>query len=133
MKNSNLTNERRQALWVALSTLWLDSQLQDYDYAHIARVIFESCVSLEQAMVIHKYEVAPAVGLNLASVAGEWAFFDQKWLVSRCQTFRGRRHHWLHRFRCLNSTPYVNYFTRDCWLEITKHYIKLQSKVGNEL
>src|SRR3546814_611504 len=91
----NLTEpeiDKRLPLWVALSNLWLDTELQHSDYSYIAKTIVESEFSVEEAIKIHKYEVAPAVLANLFSVAGEWAGFDEKWLRKRCEKFANMRH-----------------------------------------
>ncbi|NRA52613.1 MAG: hypothetical protein HRU23_00520 [Gammaproteobacteria bacterium] len=93
--------------------------IQNYNYAYIARVIIDAEISLKEARLIHQYEVVPAVGFNLAGIAGQWAGFNQAWLISRCSKYMARWQHRLHQFLCYLSTPYINYFTESCWLEIT--------------
>ncbi|MDY7538648.1 hypothetical protein QN372_05965 [Undibacterium sp. RTI2.1] len=81
----------RAPVWEALSDFWLDTELQDFQFDHIARVIAASPYSIEEVIAIHNYEVAPAVSANLGSIAGEWSGFDSEWLNSRCIHFASRR------------------------------------------
>ncbi|HWV13878.1 MAG TPA: hypothetical protein VN030_00490 [Cellvibrio sp.] len=76
--------EKRRAVWVALSDLFLDSDVStSYDY--ISRVCAESSYSLEELNHILRYEVAPVCLPNLWSIAGEWAGFNEEWLVASIQ------------------------------------------------
>lgn len=74
---------RRRPVWAALSALFLDSELGEADYRHIARVLHGSGYAPEEWQTILRTEVAPVVGGNLWSVAGEWAGFDGVWLETR--------------------------------------------------
>lgn len=73
----------RRPVWVALSDLWLDTELDDGDLQRIARVLRESGLPLDTLRRIYLVEVAPVVAPNLLSVAGEWAGFDADWLCAR--------------------------------------------------
>lgn len=76
--------EKRRALWVALSDLFLDTDVSmSYDY--ISRVCAESSYSLDELSHILRYEVAPVCSPNLWSIAGEWAGFDEEWLIASIQ------------------------------------------------
>jgi hypothetical protein len=75
--------QERRPLWAALSELWLDTELTAEDLEHIARVMADSGLSLEELRHVHLDEVAPVVSINLLSVAGAWAGFDEEWLCSR--------------------------------------------------
>ncbi|MES2676210.1 MAG: hypothetical protein V4660_18375 [Pseudomonadota bacterium] len=73
--------EKRVVVWVALSELFLDTDVTlSYDY--IARTCAESTYTLAELKEILESEVAPACTTNLLSVAGEWASFDEEWLTS---------------------------------------------------
>jgi hypothetical protein len=61
----------------------LDTELQSYEFRHIARVIKESPYTLEQIKKINSYEVFPVLGLNLISVAGVWSGFDEEWMIEK--------------------------------------------------
>lgn len=41
-----------------------------------------------EILCILEWEVAPVVGANLFNIAGEWAGFDEAWLVERVQASR---------------------------------------------
>lgn len=73
---------RREPVWVALSELWLDTEIADRDLERIARVMAESDFDIATLRAIYLIEVAPVVWPNLFSVAGAWAGFDERWLCS---------------------------------------------------
>jgi hypothetical protein len=75
--------QQRRPLWVALSELWLDTELSSEDLERIARVMADSGLTLEQLRQVYLVEVAPVISPNLLTVAGEWAGFDEEWLCSR--------------------------------------------------
>ena len=75
--------EQRRPIWTALSEFYLDTELQDSDFRQIAFTILESPYSLEEVKAINKYEVFPILQANLLSTAGEWAGFDENWLVDK--------------------------------------------------
>ena len=99
----------RRPLWVAMSTLWLDTELQDRDLDHIARALRDSGhdrATLERILV---EEVAPVVYLNLYVAAGNWTGFDPDWLCAEILSGlrrRGRVRTWLlRRFRAVTAGP----------------------------
>jgi len=75
--------ESKLPLWVAFSELFLDTEITETEHRYIARVIAESSFSPEEVVHILWLEVFPALCDNLRSVAGEWAGFDEQWLVDR--------------------------------------------------
>ena len=75
--------EQRRPIWLALSEFYLDTELQDSDFRHIAFTILDSPYSLDEVKKINKYEVFPILQPNLLSPAGEWAGFDEDWLVEK--------------------------------------------------
>jgi ornithine carbamoyltransferase len=75
--------QKRRPLWVALSELWLDTELSAEDLERIARVMADSDLSIEELRRVYCVEVAPVVSPNLLIVAGEWVGFDEEWLSSR--------------------------------------------------
>ncbi len=72
----------RTPIWIALSELYLDTELQDADYKTIARIIVESAYTIDEVKKINKYEVFPVLYQNLLSAAGVWNGFDKEWLVA---------------------------------------------------
>ena len=75
--------DRRKPVWLALSELWLDTELDENDLDRIAGVMKRSGYTLEELRDIYLFEVAPVVFPNLLTVAGEWAGFDEDWLFSK--------------------------------------------------
>ncbi len=75
--------EQRRPIWLALSEFYLDTELQDSDFRNIAFTILASQYSLDEVKTINKYEVFPILQANLLSPAGEWAGFDEDWLVEK--------------------------------------------------
>lgn len=73
---------RRRPVWVALSELWLDTELDEADLHRIAEVLRASAYRLAELRRIYLHEVAPVMYPNTLSVAGEWAGVDPDWLVA---------------------------------------------------
>lgn len=75
--------EARLPLWRALSDLFLDTELQDYDYKQLANVVLESGVEPPEVQRILWNEVFPALADNLRVATGEWSAFQDDWLRER--------------------------------------------------
>jgi hypothetical protein len=116
----------RAPVWEALAEFWLDTELVDYQFDYIARIIAASPYSIEEVQAIHDYEVAPAVSANLACVAGEWAGFDQAWLEARCLACAARRGAFWYRLRIGMQRPFFRRFTKHYWEQITPRLQALQ-------
>lgn len=97
--------QQRRPVWIALSELWLDTDLSSEDLERIARVLAESALSVEELRRVYLVEVAPVVSQNLRSVAGEWMGFDEGWLCSEI-------------IRHLRDCPRRNRFL--CWFPPTR-------------
>lgn len=82
---------RRRPVWVALSELYLDTELPDFTHRHIAQVLLTSGYSWPELRRIDREEVFPVLYPNLLSVAGEWALFEEEWLVPAIQAALARR------------------------------------------
>ena len=74
---------RRKPVWLALSELWLDTELTAVDINHIATKMVESGYSLPELRVICDSEIAPIVYNNLRSPAGVGDGFDEYWLFEQ--------------------------------------------------
>ncbi|MCU0424973.1 MAG: hypothetical protein MUF71_05030 [Candidatus Kapabacteria bacterium] len=83
MKSALEDLEHRRPVWVALSDLYLDTEMDDGIYSYIARTCRESPYSWEECEQILWDEVHPVCVGNLLVVAGEWAAFDEQWLEER--------------------------------------------------
>ncbi len=95
--------DARIPVWNALSDLYLDTDatlLHEY----IVRTLAASPYSLDELHEMLMYDVHPALYQNLMSMAGEWAGFDETWLVERIATIR-RQPRWRRRI--------THWFARD--------------------
>ncbi len=81
----------RQPVWLALSELWLDTELDARDEARIAEVLIASPYDLTTLREIYLYELAPVLGANLLAPAGVWTGFDPEWLYDRARRRASRR------------------------------------------
>lgn len=84
----------REAVWLALAELWLDSETDAATLDSIVRSLRDSGLALAELERIFFCEVAPVVWLNAWSVAGVWDAFDPQWLRDECRRnqMRGRWH-----------------------------------------
>lgn len=110
--------QSRLPVWEALADFWLDTELVDFHFDYIARVIAASPYGIAEVRAIHDYEVAPAVSANLAGVAGEWAGFDSEWLNARCQACAARCHSRLYRAPIWLQSPLFWLMTARYWRQI---------------
>lgn len=96
-------DDARIPVWNALSDLYLDTDVT-LSHASIVRTLAASPYSLDALHEMLMYDVHPAVYQNLMSVAGEWAGFDEAWLVERIAAVRRQP-----RWRC----RITHWFARD--------------------
>jgi hypothetical protein len=83
-------DEGRRKVWVAFAEHFLDTETR-HELPMAALAAIEAGFSVEEAFEIWAYEVAAVVGVNLWSVAGEWAGWDDAWLVARISEVARRR------------------------------------------
>lgn len=87
--------ERRKPVWIALSNLWLDNEIDEVALEQIAQILKSTTFTKDELRDIYLYEVAPVVYQNLRSPAGEWTGFDPSWLCHEMEK-QTRRRTWLH-------------------------------------
>ncbi|WP_310555296.1 hypothetical protein [Flavobacterium sp.] len=80
--NLSFSIEERKPVWMALSEFYLDTELSDNTFIHIAETFKKSPYSFAEIREINKKEVFPLLQVNLLNVAGEWKGFDEEWLVT---------------------------------------------------
>ena len=78
------------AVWIRMADHFLDTETR-HDLPLTALCCVQAGLSAVQAREVWQHEVSPAVGFNLFSVAGEWAYWDRDWLIERIQRLRVRR------------------------------------------
>jgi len=127
--NTSNDIENRQTIWIALSELYVDTELEAYHYNYLANLIFESSYSLEEVKRINKNDVFPLLFPNLLSVAGVWEGFDEKWLVEtivkkkrRSNVFKKVCYHAV--YFCMKGM-----FKTD-WKKVDQQYQRIQAKEG---
>ena len=76
------------AVWVKMADHFLDTETR-HDLPLTALSCVQAGLSPSRARDVWQHEVSPAVGFNLYSVAGEWAYWDRAWLIERIQRARG--------------------------------------------
>jgi len=86
---------RREPVWKALSTLWLDNEPTPRDLAWIAGLLHDSGFAIAELREIYLYEVAPVVYRNLSAAFGEHQGFDEPRLYSRAKKRAEHRSVWL--------------------------------------
>lgn len=72
--------DRRRPVWLTLSDLFLDDDVDDAAQKGIARSLLESGYDWAQLDAIVVTEVAPVLHVNLRMIAGDWGMFDPDWL-----------------------------------------------------
>lgn len=95
MAVSRSDRDARIPVWIALSELYLDTDVSVFHGA-IAETLAASPYSPAELRGILMDDVHPALHANLMSVAGEWAGFDEAWLIERIEAV-GRQPRWRRR------------------------------------
>ena len=78
---------RRERLWLALSDLFLDTETRWF-LPYVAARAVEEGFSWSEVRHILELELTPVLGFNLLDVAGEWAGFEEDWLLGQLRTRR---------------------------------------------
>ena len=94
--------ERRKPVWIALADLYLDTELQEQNFQHIAAVFMASGFSWAEILLINYNEVAPALWFNVQGLAGEWAGWNEEWLITHIQ-------------QCYQPAPRKRFGSVRCW------------------
>jgi hypothetical protein len=117
-------DEARKKVWFAFAEHFLDTETR-HELPMAALAAVEAGFSVDEARRIWREEVTPVVGANLLSVAGEWAGWDEAWLVERIASriqAQAKRPRWLARLAG-GSLPSLN---DSSWRAIERLMVKLQ-------
>ena len=120
MVQKNEAIERRKKIWLVLSEFYLDTELTSEDFDRISTVFRQSGYVLSEIKEIDLYEVFPLLQMNLLSNAGEWAGFDEDWLISSCGRCYCKRRNWYHRLTCKFWNNLFYWMRKHYWIEIDK-------------
>ncbi|MEJ5051142.1 hypothetical protein WH221_15030 [Chryseobacterium culicis] len=113
--------EERKLVWLALSDLYLDTELQEWQFQYITGIFLKSPFNLEMIKKIDQYEVFPVLFSNLLNPAGEWAGFEEKRLVKNIMTwmeFRSKLD--ILAIKCIY--PIYESVNRDYWKRLEEIY-----------
>jgi hypothetical protein len=113
----------RKPIWLALSNLYLDTELQDYNFKSIATKVKESPYSFEEVKQIDKQEVFPVLYSNLLSVAGVWNGFDEDWLISEI-TKKLQKRSWFKDFMLKVKYARLKRMYADYWEKLEEAFQK---------
>lgn len=75
--------QKRIPLWLAISQLYIDNEVGEYDFNRIVGEILKNDFSFDEAEKILIEEVAPVCCWNLYATAGVWTAFDEEDLVNK--------------------------------------------------
>jgi len=135
----------RHSVWLALSDLFLDTDSR-LSFPYIARTLAAAPFSDDELETIFQNEVAPAVEFNLFDIAGEWAGFDEAWLIAEIirrppQPYKLRSPDTHHEFQAvLGLTHHLRRLPEDArpirieaWRLLAKLYLQRQCSPPPEL
>jgi hypothetical protein len=117
---------RRIPVWIALSELYLDTDIENSDYDRIVQVLKTSEFSLDELKAIDLYELFPTLQSNLNSVIGEWGGFDEEWLISKCKRNFKLKNWRIRRSYCDYENKKHYWMRENCWLEIEKRFLTIE-------
>lgn len=79
-------------VWDAMADQFLDTERR-HRIPHTALACLDAGLTPLEAREVWRRDIAPSVGMNLLSVAGEWQFWEEAWLIA--QIAKARRANWL--------------------------------------
>lgn len=88
--DSGVDDDARVPVWIALSGLYLDTEVEAFHDA-IAETLAASPFDLDELQAMLMHDVHPVLFANLMAPAGVWDGFDEDWLVERIRARGGRR------------------------------------------
>lgn len=115
--------EERKRIWLALSELYLDTELSTNDFERLVAVFKKSGFELNEIREIDLFEVFPVLQTNLLSVAGEWVGFDKDWLFRECQKGWEKRQNLIYRLRCRIFNRMYYWMRKEYWQELEKRML----------
>jgi len=111
----------RATVWRTISEFYLDTELDNTAYNHIAATLLESKLNITELKDIDLYEVFPTLQVNLLGPAGEWAGFDAAWLHEQCKSnYAKRQSSKLFRISCRLKNKLYFWMRKKHWTELEK-------------
>lgn len=121
-----MNDPRREAVWLALSELWLDTELDASSLERLARELFASGYPQQELEAIFRLEVAPVVWLNAWTTVGVWDGFEPAWLFEGCRRNQQRRASAWHRWRCRMLRRPMGYACEEEWRDLVNRLQRLE-------
>lgn len=122
-----INSKERQPIWIALSDFYLDTELQDFNFQYIAKTILESPYTFEDVKKINIYEVFPVLQSNLLQPAGEWAGFNEEWLVETITAHLETKSIFKNLMIRISYKKY-GWMQEDYWVKLENIYNEMQKK-----
>ncbi|WP_223607739.1 hypothetical protein [Chryseobacterium sp. OSA05B] len=122
-----LSIKERTPVWIALSDFYLDTELQDSDFRYIAKTILESPYTFEDVKTINTYEVFPVLQSNLLQPAGEWACFNEKWLIEAITSHLETKNRFKNLMIRISYKKY-GWMQEDYWVRLESIYSEMRGK-----
>ncbi|SHG02583.1 hypothetical protein [Chryseobacterium sp. OV279] len=119
--------KERTPVWIALSDFYLDTELQDSDFRYIAKTILESPYTFEEVKTINTYEVFPVLQSNLLQPAGEWACFNEKWLIEAITAHIETKNRFKNLMIRISYEKY-GWMQEDYWVRLETIYHEMRGK-----
>jgi hypothetical protein len=129
MPQEPINIDNHKLIWIAISEFYLDKELQETDFQVIAKIIIKSKFNFEEIRAIDKYEIFPVLKYNLLQVAGEWAGFEEDWLIENI-TLSLQRKSKFRRVRIEISYWFFQWMYKDYWKNLEKAYIQAKNKIS---
>lgn len=101
-------------VWIAMAEHFLDTENR-YAIPTTALVCLDAGLTPKEASVVWSKQVAPTLGWNMLSVAGEWMGWDEAWLCR--EIVKTRRANWLAKLTIHRGFARLS---RGAWLPIEK-------------
>lgn len=125
--STSINIKERKPVWIALSDFYLDTELQDSDFQYVAKTILESPYGFEEVKKINIYEVFPVLQSNLLQPAGEWAGFNEKWLIEAIMNHLETRNSFNHLMISINYKKY-GWMQENYWIRLENMYNKIRKE-----
>ncbi|KFF21870.1 hypothetical protein [Chryseobacterium sp. JM1] len=122
-----LNIKERKPIWIALSDFYLDTELQDSDFRYIVKTILESPYTFEEVKTINTYEIFPVLQSNLLQPAGEWAGFNEKWLVEAITSHLATKKRFKNLMIRIGYKKY-GWMQEDYWVRVETIYSEIRGK-----
>lgn len=114
----------RTPVWQAISDLWLEQELEEYEVRAIAWALAQSPHDWQQLEEIFLFEVAPVVHGNLRDGAGVWGSFD---ILSLREAIVKNMRNPLYAQEALSNREGMTELVADDWKRVRAYFIGFRS------